>query len=76
MAKSSQCDADFISVRDTQLRLLVSERLDEGKGQISGADTVEVAIVCGTGKDLGANAQLFDVPHALELRSIHHQLHL
>ena len=48
MAQPRQHHADLIAIRDFQLRLFMAQGLDEGHGQIGGADAVEKTVVGGT----------------------------
>mmetsp|Transcript_52458 Transcript_52458/g.114492 ORF Transcript_52458/g.114492 Transcript_52458/m.114492 type:complete len:281 (-) Transcript_52458:228-1070(-) len=70
VAQPRQHHADLIAIGDFQLRLFMAQGLDEGHGQIGGADAMKKTVVGGTWIDLSANSQLLDMTHALEVRGV------
>ena len=54
VAQPRQHHADLIAIGDFQLRLFMAQGLDEGHGQIGGADAMKKTVVGGTWRKLAA----------------------
>jgi len=74
MAEGRQRHAERLPVRDPELGLPVPQALHQLVREEGGADRVEEAVVGRPRIHELTDGQLLDVPHALELHGVHHDL--